>query len=305
MKKIALLLFSLALPGSAMAYSPFLTDVTDSCGYDVFGGAECLGCHVADDTSAPTPEKDLYLAEGACAFCSEVASCSSAPPTEAELLADARAVTKAYFEDLFGSFIGAMMETAAGLPGGMADPDIFAEVFPKCPDMAPILASKYSRQNGYLVRRVTTLTRNSRNMPDDWELKQLNRFEKMAAAGQPRTQFDITKPDGSILPTKEFEAYEVVIEGSGKGKGHGKGKHKGEDTKTYFRYMRSITMPGMPNEPPYLPCLKCHGTDSQLGAGVQEAVKAIYPYDMASGYSKGDVRGAWTIKIPLLEMPGQ
>lgn len=308
MKKV-LLLLSLVLPGSAMAYTNFLTDVANSCGYDVFSGAECLGCHVSDDASAPTTEKDLYLAEGACAFCSEVASCSSAPPTEAELLADAQAVTKAYFEDLFGSFIGAMMETAAELPGGMNDPDIFAAVFPKCPDMAPILASKYSRENGYLVRRVTTLTRNSRNMPDDWELKQLNRFEKMAASGQPRTQFDITKPDGSILPTKEFEAYEVVTEGGGKGKRHGKGKGKGkgkhmdDGTRTYFRYMRSITMPGMPNEPPYLPCLKCHGTDSQLGAGVQEAVKAIYPYDMASGYSKGDIRGAWTIKIPLLEMP--
>lgn len=293
MKKIALLLFSLALPGSVMAFNPFLNDVNDSCGYDVFAGAECLGCHVADDNKAPTPEKDLYLAEGACTFCPEVTSCNSAPPTEAELLADAQGVTKAYFEDLFGSFIGAMKETAAGLPGGMTDPDIFAEVFPKCPDMAPILASKYSRENGYLVRRVTTRTRNSRNLPDDWELVQLNSFEKMAASGKPRTQFDITKPDGSILPTKEFEAYDVVTEG------------KGKDTEIYFRYVRSITMPGMPNEPPYLPCLKCHGTDSQLGAGVQEAVKDLYPHDMAMGYAKGDVRGAWTIKIPLLEMPGR
>ena len=174
-----------------------------------------------------------------------------------------------------------------------SDPDIFAAVFPKCPDMDPILASKYSRENGYLVRRVTTRTRNSRNMPDDWELEQLKNFEKMAASGKPRTQFDISKPDGSILPTKEFEAYAVVTEGRGK------------DTEIYFRYMRSITMPGMPNEPPYLPCLKCHGTDSQLGAGVQEAVQELYPHDMAMGYAKGDVRGAWTIKIPLLEMPGR
>ena len=290
MKKLALLLFSLALSGSAMAYNPFLNDVNNSCGYDVFAGAECLGCHVADDNKASTPEKDLYLASGACAFCTEVTSCNSAPPTEAELLADAQAVTKAYFEDLFGSFMGAMAQTAETLPGGMTDPDIFAAVFPKCPDMAPILASKYSRLNGYLVRRVTTRTRNSRNMPDDWELKQLKNFEKMAASGKPRTQFDITKPDGSILPTKEFEAYDVVTEG------------KGKDTEIYFRYTRSITMPPLESG---LPCLKCHGTDSKLGAGVADAVQALYPHDMAMGYVAGEVRGAWTIKIPLIEMPGR
>lgn len=290
MKNIALLLFSLALPGSAMAFNPILNDVIDSCGYDVFAGAECLGCHVADDNKAPTPEKDLYLAEGACAFCTEVTSCNSAPPTEAELLADAQTVTKAYFEDLFGHFMQAMAETAATLPGGAGDPDIFAAVFPKCPDMAPVLASKHSRLNGYLVRRVTTKTRNSRNMPDDWELEQLMKFEDMAADGDPRTQFNITKPDGSILPTKEFEAYDVVTEG------------KGKDSEIYFRYMRSITMPPLESG---LPCLKCHGTDTQLGNGVQEAVNALYPYDMAMGYAAGDVRGAWTIKIPLAEMPGR
>lgn len=89
------------------------------------------------------------------------------------------------------------------------------------------------------------------------------------------------------MPTKEFESYTMVTEG------------KGKDTMEYFRYMRSITMPGMPNEAPYLPCLKCHGTMDQIGPGVADAVQAEYPHDLSMGYKKGDIRGAWSIKIPL------
>ena len=34
-----------------------------------------------------------------------------------------------------------------------------------------------------------------------------------------------------------------------------------------------------------------------------EAVMAEYPYDQAMGYAKGDIRGAWTVKIPLDALP--
>ncbi len=292
MNKKALLLFILmitvALPGTnVMAQSKFMVDVNTSCGYEVF--TDCTGCHYDPE---PTYEMTTYLTEGACGLCTEVTSCNSAPPTEAELLVDAQDTTNDYFESLFALFMQKMMETGMMLPDGtIIDPMIFAEVFPRCPEIAPVIASDFSRQTGYLVRRVTTRTRNSRNIPDDWELEQLKKFEKMAADGDPRTQFNITKPDGSILPTKEYEAFDVVSEG------------KGKDKEIYFRYMRSITMPGMPNEPPFLPCLKCHGTIDQLGAGVAEAVAAEYPHDLAMGYKKGDIRGAWTIKIPLVEKP--
>jgi len=287
MRKIVIL-FSLAigmvLPTSILAQSNALADVNNSCGYEVF--ADCSGCHYGD--ISPTYEQTLYLTEGACAFCPEVASCSSTPPTEAELLADARSTTNDYFETLFKNFMKSMRETGMMNPdGSINNPNIFAEVFPRCPELGPIIASDFSRSTGYLVRRVTKQTRNSRNTPDDWELEQLNKFEDMAADGDARTQFNITKPDGTILPTKEFESFALVTEG------------KGRDTKSYFRYMRSITMPGMPNEPPFLPCLKCHGTLDQLGLGVADAVQAEYPHDLAMGYKKGDIRGAWTIKIPL------
>lgn len=288
MKKLILLLFSMVLtvglPNSVLAQNKALADVNDSCGYEVF--TDCSGCHYGE--VSPTWEQTTYLEHGACAFCTEVTGCSSEPPTEAELLADATNTTNDYFETLFRTFMQYMKGTGMMNPdGSINNPNIFAEVFPSCPDIAPVIASDFSRETGYLVRRVTERTRNSRNTPDDWELEQLNAFKDMAAKGKPRTQFNITKPDGSILPTKEFEAYDVVTDG------------KGNDSKSYFRYMRSITMPGMPNEPPHLPCLKCHGALDQLGPGVTAAVQAEYPHDLAMGYKKGDIRGAWSIKIPL------
>lgn len=287
MKKIALLLslaLSVLLPTSVFAQSKALADVNDSCGYQVI--EDCSGCHYGE--VSPTWEQTTYQTEGACAFCPEVASCSATPPTEAELLADARSTASDYFETLFKSFIMAMKGTGMMNPdGSINNPNIFAEVFPRCPELGPEIASNFSRSTGYLVRRVTERTRNSRNIPDDWELKQLKAFAAMAADGDARTQFNIAKPDGTVLPTKEFESYEMVTEG------------KGNDTESYFRYMRSITMPGMPNEAPFLPCLKCHGTFDQLGPGVADAVQSAYPHDLSMGYKKGDVRGAWTIKIPL------
>lgn len=294
MKKLSVIFFALvsalmlASPG-AIAKSKYLDDVNESCGYDVM--TDCTSCHYGDG-SALTSEQVTYQEYGACAFCTEVASCSSEPPTEAELLADAQGTVNTYFESMFKAFMKAMKDTGMMNPdGSINDPNIFAEVFPACPEIAPVIGSNVSRQTGYLVRRVTTNTRNSRNTPDEWELAQLHAFADMAANADPRTQFNITKPDGSILPTKEFEISAVVKEGTGK------------DSRFYFRYMRSITMPGMPNEPPHLPCLKCHGTFEQLGLGVSDAVQQFYPHDTAMGYKKGDIRGAWSVKIPLDAKP--
>jgi len=297
MKKSILLLLSLALvgaaPASLMAYNKFMLDVNESCGYEVVN--DCVACHDPDDYAAPTVFKDQYLSSGACSFCLEVAACDSAPPTEEELYADARQVTKGYFETLFSEFMYHL-----NLAKDPEHPEtVFADVFPACPEIAPIIASDFSRSTGYLVRRVTEKTRNSRNMPDEWELQQLQKFNLMAASGEPRTLLEVSKPDGSILPTQEYEAYEIVVESKDKTNN----QNKGGGQRAYFRYMRSITMPGMPNEPPFLPCLKCHGTPEQLGPGVAAAVQAEYPYDQAMGYSKGDIRGAWTVKIPLDALP--
>ena len=69
-------------------------------------------------------------------------------------------------------------------------------------------------------------------------------------------------------------------------------------------------MPPMPDpdDPnnPQLPCLKCHGTFEDLAPGLvdefgQGILESEYPFDMALGYKGGNIRGAWTIKIPIVE----
>jgi hypothetical protein len=54
-----------------------------------------------------------------------------------------------------------------------------------------------------------------------------------------------------------------------------------------FRYSKAI-----PTGPV---CLSCHGED--LAPEVQEAIKAKYPNDLATGYRLGEVRGAFSITI--------
>jgi len=45
-------------------------------------------------------------------------------------------------------------------------------------------------------------------------------------------------------------------------------------------------------------CLKCHG--STLAPGVDKVLSELYPQDKATGYKKGDIRGAFVAvrKLP-------
>jgi len=42
------------------------------------------------------------------------------------------------------------------------------------------------------------------------------------------------------------------------------------------------------------PCLMCHGSD--VPAAVADAIAARYPQDRATGYSAGDLRGAFVVR---------
>ena len=296
MKKIALLLYTLALfvalPGtSALAEIGYMRDVNTGCGEIA---VDCSSCHDLDNFNKYTDNQGLYKSNGGEPFCSPYATWEPVRLTDEELLADAQLTTNLYFEKLFSEFMAHMAAATAAVN---ADPDDdkvnpFVEVFPMCPDLAPTIAANFSKDTGYLVRRVSNRTRNARNIPDDWQAKQLEDFEKMAKQGKDRTTFLINKPDHtdevpSQLTTMEFEATSFTNE---------------EDIE-YFNYMRSITMPPLT----MLPCLKCHGSIEEGGevtADVLEAIEGLYPYDMALGYKAGDIRGAWTIKIPVVEGKG-
>ncbi|MFN3689873.1 MAG: DUF3365 domain-containing protein, partial [Fimbriimonadales bacterium] len=56
-----------------------------------------------------------------------------------------------------------------------------------------------------------------------------------------------------------------------------------------YRYMRPIKV-AMPL------CLECHGT--QIKPEVRRLIRERYPNDKATGYQLGDLRGAFSVKIP-------
>ncbi len=61
------------------------------------------------------------------------------------------------------------------------------------------------------------------------------------------------------------------------------------DGKRVFRYMKAI--------PVAKPCLTCHG--AKLEPKLAARIKALYPEDQATGFSLGQLRGAFTIVQPL------
>jgi hypothetical protein len=57
------------------------------------------------------------------------------------------------------------------------------------------------------------------------------------------------------------------------------------DGKQVFRYMKAIPTGDV--------CLKCHG--GNIAEPVAAKLSTLYPDDMATGFSKGDIRGAFTV----------
>jgi len=130
-----------------------------------------------------------------------------------------------------------------------------------CREVAPRIANDISLEQGWKVVRVGTRVRNPMlGLPDAWEQKVLEEFERRAAAGEP---FDSM-------------AYSEVVE---------------EPAGNSLRYMKAIGVAPQ--------CLVCHGSAEQIAAPVRTELKTLYPHDRAVGYKPGDLRGAVSIKQPL------
>jgi hypothetical protein len=135
-----------------------------------------------------------------------------------------------------------------------------------CAQVAPELAGKLSRERGWRVTRVGTRVRNPLlGSPDAWEQKVLQQFAERAAKGE---KFD------------DMSHGEVVTEPGG----------------SYFRFMKAIGVQPM--------CLSCHGAEEQISAPMRAALKQDYPFDQATGYRAGELRGAVSIKQPMDAMAG-
>ena len=84
-------------------------------------------------------------------------------------------------------------------------------------------------------------------------------------------RFNAQLANGSSPKTMEFSAIVSV------------------NNQTQYRYMKAI--------PTGQVCLTCHGKD--LAPSVQETLDKRYPNDMATGYSKGQIRGAFSFSKAL------
>jgi len=121
------------------------------------------------------------------------------------------------------------------------------------------IAETISTEEGLLVGRTALKVRNPKNAPDAWEKATLESFQQRLDAEE---------------KLKDLDAWTVITDDAG---------HR------TFRYMKAIgTMPL---------CLKCHG--GRLDAEVAAKVAALYPEDQAVGFKAGDLRGAFTVRMPL------
>lgn len=136
-----------------------------------------------------------------------------------------------------------------------------AGAIPVCKEQAPALIKEKRQETGWDIRRVSLKVRNAeRGTPDLWEVRQLVDFNIRAANGE--------KPE-------TLEKSEIVT----------------VDGKQVFRYMKALPVGEV--------CLKCHGPVERMDNGLKAKLAESYPHDQATGYTKGQIRGALTVKRPL------
>jgi hypothetical protein len=134
-----------------------------------------------------------------------------------------------------------------------------------CQVEAPAIASRLSRETGWQVHRVGTRVRNPHTgQPDAWEQFALQELERRVQAGD--------KPEQLVIVTTVKEP---------QGDAH--------------RYMRAIVTGPL--------CLACHGSIEQQSPELRTALAKAYPHDAATGYALGDLRGAFSLRMPVAAAP--
>ncbi len=84
-------------------------------------------------------------------------------------------------------------------------------------------------------------------------------------------QFQTRKENGEQLKAMEFSEFITV------------------DNNLEFRYMKAI--------PTNKPCLTCHGNN--IEPSINSKLLELYPNDKATGFEVGDIRGAFSVTIPV------
>jgi hypothetical protein len=128
-----------------------------------------------------------------------------------------------------------------------------------CKYSAPEATSALSRRIGYRVTRVALRARNK-------AIGEPDAFEQ-------KVLLDFEKRVAQGEKAETLEHSEVVSEPSGR----------------HFRYMKAIPMASI--------CATCHGAN--LSNGIKAQLGAEYPYDTATNYRIGEIRGAVSVKRPI------
>jgi len=132
-----------------------------------------------------------------------------------------------------------------------------------CSTSAQKVTREFAAESGIDIRRVTLKYRNPANAPDGWERAQLEQWEAALKSGK-------------SLPDDVFAQVDV------------------NGVKTH-RLMKPIVIQGM--------CLSCHGSAAQIPAAVKKQIAKSYSNDLATGYKAGELRGAFSVKIPVRPSP--
>lgn len=127
-----------------------------------------------------------------------------------------------------------------------------------CNTEAPKIEQERSEASSMSVARTALKVRNPNNTPDDFERRVMEKFVADIKGG---------------ADAMKLEHSEIVE----------------QDGKKVFRYMKPIMTAGSP-------CLACHGSASEMNPDVTAKLKELYPADQATGFSAGDMRGAFTVK---------
>lgn len=132
-----------------------------------------------------------------------------------------------------------------------------------CRVIAPEAAQNVSAAHALSIKRTALRLRNPDNAPDEHERRVLESFVEQIKAGADPMQLENTE----------------VIEAEGN---------------RTLRYMKPIMMAEKP-------CAACHG--SSINPDVTAAISEIYPKDAATNFAPGDVRGAFSVTMPLPRNP--
>ncbi|NMP30246.1 DUF3365 domain-containing protein [Thalassotalea sp. M1531] len=121
-----------------------------------------------------------------------------------------------------------------------------------CQEVANDIAHSYST-DGWTIGRTSLKLRNTDNAADNWQRKQLIKFEKQLAEG--------VKP-------KKLMSSEIIQQSDGK---------------QVYKFAKAIPTGKL--------CLNCHG--SNIKPEVKSALNLQYPNDVAVGFKLGELRGAF------------